>query len=129
MNIILFDGLCNLCNSTVNILIRHDTQNQLFFVAQQSNTGKNLMEKHNIIDDLKSVILIKFDTVFYKSDAAIEIAKLITGWPTVLKYSSIFPVRFRNWVYDLIANNRYRIFGKKDECVIPSVHHQGKFLV
>lgn len=129
MNIILFDGLCNLCNSTVNILIRHDTQNQLFFVAQQSNTGKNLMEKHNIIDDLKSVILIKEGSVFYKSDAAIEIAKLITGWPSVLKYSSIFPMRFRNWVYDLIANNRYRIFGKKDECVIPSVHHQGKFLV
>lgn len=129
MKIILFDGLCNLCNGTVNILIHHDTRKQFLFAAQQSNAGKKLMEKHNIPDDLKSVILIKDDFVFYKSDAVIEIAKLITGWPSLLKYGSIFPKRFRNWVYDLIANNRYQIFGKKDKCVIPSKENLGRFMV
>jgi predicted DCC family thiol-disulfide oxidoreductase YuxK len=129
MNIILFDGLCNLCSSTVNILIKHDTKDQLFFASQQGNTGRNLMDKYNIKDDLKSVILIKVDIVFYKSDAIIEIANLITGWPSVFKYGSLFPKRFRNWVYNMIANNRYRIFGKKDQCEIFDKKHQSKFLV
>lgn len=129
MNIILFDGLCNLCSSTVNTIIKHDTKNLFYFAAQQGNTGRDLMIKYNIKDDLKSVILIKADVVFYKSDAIIEIANLITGWPNLLKYGSFFPKRFRNWVYNMIANNRYRIFGKKDECEILGKEHQGKFLV
>lgn len=129
MNIILFDGLCNLCSSTVNILIKYDTENQLFFASQQSNVGKNLMIKYHIKDDAKSVVLIKADIVYYKSDAIIAIANLITGWPSILKYGSIFPVRFRNGVYNVIAKNRYRIFGKKDKCAIPSKMHQNKFLV
>jgi predicted DCC family thiol-disulfide oxidoreductase YuxK len=129
MNIVLFDGLCNLCSSTVNTIIKHDTKNQLFFASQQGYTGRNLMVKYNIKDDLKSVILIKVDIVFYKSDAIIEIATLITGWPKVFKYGSIFPKRFRNCIYNMIANNRYRIFGKKDKCEIPSKEHQAKFLI
>jgi predicted DCC family thiol-disulfide oxidoreductase YuxK len=129
MKIILFDGLCNLCNGTVSILIHYDTRKQFLFAAQQSNAGKNLIEKHNIPDDLKSIILIKDDFFFYKSDAVIEIAKLITGWPSLLKYGSIFPKSFRNWVYKVIANNRYRIFGKKDKCVIPSKENLTRFLV
>lgn len=129
MNIILFDGLCNFCSSTVNILIKYDTKNQLFFASQQSNAGKNLMIKYHIKDDAKSVVLIKADIVYYKSDAIIAIANLITGWPSILKYGSIFPVRFRNEVYNVIAKNRFRIFGKKDKCAIPSKTHQNKFLV
>jgi len=129
MNIILFDGLCNLCSSTVNILIKYDTENQLFFASQQSNAGKNLMIKYHIKDDANSVVLIKADIVYYKSDAIIAIANLITGWPSLLKYGSIFPVRFRNEVYNVIAKNRFRIFGKKDKCAIPSKTHQNKFLV
>ena len=129
MNIILFDGLCNLCSSTVKILIKYDTKNQLFFASQQGNAGRNLMLKYNIKDDLKSVILIKADIVFYQSDAVIEISNLITGWPNLLKYGSFFPKHFRNWVYNMISNNRYRIFGKKNECEIFGKKHQGKFLV
>ncbi len=129
MNIILFDGLCNLCSSTVKILIKYDTKNQLFFASQQGNAGRNLMIKYNIKDDLKSVILIKADIVFYQSDAIIEISNIITGWPNLLKYGSFFPKRFRNWVYHMISNNRYRIFGKKNECEIFGKEHQDKFLV
>lgn len=129
MNIILFDGLCNLCSSTVKILIKYDTKNQLFFASQQGNTGRNLIAKYKIKDDLKSVVLIKSEVVFYQSDAIIEIANLITGWPNLLKYGSFFPKGFRNWLYNLISNNRYRIFGKKDECEIIGKEHQDKFLV
>jgi predicted DCC family thiol-disulfide oxidoreductase YuxK len=129
MNIILFDGLCNLCSSTINVLIKYDTKNQLFFASQQSNAGKNLMVKYHIKDDAKSVVLIKSDIVYYKSDVIIEVANLITGWPTLLRYGSFFPKRFRNWVYNMISNNRYRIFGKKNECEIFGNKHQEKFLV
>jgi predicted DCC family thiol-disulfide oxidoreductase YuxK len=128
MNIVLFDGVCNLCNSTVLFLIKYDKNNQLHFAAQQSVYGKNLMQQTNIAGDNKSVILIKEGNVFYKSDAIIEIAKLIKGWPRIIKYTGIFPKGFRNAVYDLIANNRYQLFGKRDSCSVPSEINMKKFL-
>ncbi len=128
MNIVLFDGVCNLCNSTVLFLIKYDKSNNLHFAAQQSIYGKNLMQQINIAGDNKSVILIKEGNVFYKSDAVIEIATLIKGWPRILKYSGIFPKGFRNAVYDLIANNRYLLFGKRDSCSVPSEINMKKFL-
>jgi len=128
MNIVLFDGVCNLCNSTVLFLIKYDKNNYLHFAAQQSISGKNLMEEFNIAGDKKSVIFIKEGNVFYKSDAIIEIAKLIKGWPRIIKYTGIFPKGFRNAVYDLIANNRYLLFGKRDSCSVPSEINRKKFL-
>ena len=86
------------------------------------------MQQTNIAGDNKSVILIKEGNVFYKSDAIIEIAALIKGWPRILKYSGIFPKGFRNAVYDLIANNRYLLFGKRDSCSVPSEINMKKFL-
>ena len=128
MNIVLFDGVCNLCNSTVLFLIKYDKNNHLHFAAQQSISGKNLMEEFNILGDKKSVIFIKEGNVFYKSDAIIEIAKLIRGWSRIIKYTGIFPKGFRNAVYDLIANNRYLLFGKRDSCSVPSEINMKRFL-
>ena len=128
MNIVLFDGVCNLCNATVVFLIKHDTSNNLHFAAQQTAAGQNIMQQHGIIDDNKSVIFIKEDQVYFKSDAIIEIAKHIAGWPRFLKYGNILPKGFRNVLYDFIAKNRYRIFGQRTTCSIPSEATKNKFL-
>lgn len=128
MNIVLFDGICNLCNSTVSFLIKHDTNNNLHFAAQQTQSGKDIMRQYGIEDNSTTVILIKGDEVFYKSDAIIEITKLITGWPNVFRFGSHLPNGFRNLVYDFIAKNRYRLFGKRSICSTPTQTNMKKFL-
>jgi predicted DCC family thiol-disulfide oxidoreductase YuxK len=81
------------------------------------------------LDEGKSVIFIKDGIVFYKSDAIIEIAKQITGWPSILKFGFLFPKFFRDGIYDLIAKNRYFLFGKKETCSIPSEKDSKRFIV
>jgi predicted DCC family thiol-disulfide oxidoreductase YuxK len=120
MNIILFDGVCNLCNNSVSLLIKYDKNNIFRFAAMQTKAGENIIQEYHILNDRKSIILIKEGTVFYKSDAIIEIAKQITGWPSILKYGFLFPKFLRDGIYDLIAKNRYFLFGKKESCSIPS---------
>ena len=128
MNIVLFDGVCNLCNSTVLFLIKHDGNNQLHFAAQQTTKGQHILEQYGVNENCKSVVFIKNHVPYYKSDAIIEIVKLLTGWPKILTAGVLFPKCFRNWMYDLIANYRYKVFGKKDTCVIPSKTIEHKFI-
>lgn len=128
MNIVVFDGICNLCNRTVSFLIKNDTNNLLHFTAQQNQAGIDIMHQYGIEAANKSVIFIKEDKVFYKSDAIIEISKLLTGWPRILKYSYLVPKLLRDGIYDIIAVNRYRLFGKRTTCSIPTKEHQHKFL-
>jgi predicted DCC family thiol-disulfide oxidoreductase YuxK len=128
MNIVLFDGLCNLCNNTVLFLIKFDKNNNLHFAAQQSNAGIKIMNQFLVKQDARSVIFIKENIVYYKSDAIIEIAKLLSGWPRVAILAIVFPKFFRNWVYDLVAQNRYKIFGKQTVCTVPSKANEYKFL-
>jgi predicted DCC family thiol-disulfide oxidoreductase YuxK len=128
MNIVLFDGVCNLCDNTVLLLIKYDKNNQLHFAAQQSNAGIKLMDQYAINSNNASVIFIKNETVYVKSDAIIEIANFLTGWPSILKAGKFIPINIRNWIYDLIAKYRYKIFGKKKECAIPSKEHMHKFI-
>ncbi len=128
MNIILFDGVCNLCNSTVTFLIKHDKNNQLHFAAQQTSAGEKIKKQYHITDNHQSVIIIKNELVYFKSDAIIEIGKLLTGWPRILVVGVIFPAFFRNWLYDLIAKNRYKFFGKREICSVPSKELENKFI-
>jgi len=128
MNIILFDGLCNLCNRIVPILIKYDSKDKLSFSAQQSSAGIIIMNKHKLNSKNESVVFIKGKDVFFKSNAIIEIAKLITGWPSLFKYLTFFPKTFRDVVYDFIAKYRYRLFGKKSHCTVPSPSQLKKFV-
>ena len=128
MNIILFDGVCNLCNGTVLFLIKHDKKNNLHFAAQQSSAVNKIMQQYFVLNDSKSVVLIKDEKVYYKSDAIIEISKLLVGWPRLFIVISILPKGFRNWFYDIIANNRYKFFGKKEHSSIPSKANEHKFI-
>ena len=129
MNIVLFDGVCNLCNSTILFLIKHDTNHNLHFAATQTESGKNLMRQYNILDEEKSVFFIKEGIVFSKSNAVIEIAKQITGWPHIFKYGNLFPAFIRDGVYNLIAKNRYALMGTRDSCSIPSKVNMERFLL
>lgn len=129
MNIILFDGVCNLCGNSVSLLIKYDKNNIFRFAAMQTKAGENIMQEYPIFNDRKSIILIKQGTVFYKSDAIIEIAKQITGWPSILKYGFLFPKFLRDGIYDLIAKNRYFLFGKKDTCSTPSEKDIKRFIL
>jgi len=113
MNIVLFDGICNLCNASVRFISRHDKDSKIKFASLQSETAKQLLSKLNIdTNKIDSIIFISKEKIFFKSNAAIEISKLLDGVPHLLKYFQFIPRPVRDFVYDLIAKNRYRLFGK-----------------
>jgi predicted DCC family thiol-disulfide oxidoreductase YuxK len=118
--IILFDGFCNLCNGTVDFLLKRDHKKQFRFAPLQSETGKLLIQKFEIPSNTDSVILIKLNRIYFESDAAIEIAGIL---PFPWKLGVIFkivPKKIRNGLYRWIAKNRYRWFGKRTTCRIPT---------
>jgi predicted DCC family thiol-disulfide oxidoreductase YuxK len=127
--IILFDGICNFCNYWVNFIIDHDTKNIFKFAALQSEKGSELLDKFNLPkNDFDSFILISQNKVYKKSTAAFEIAKHLNGWPKIISPLRFLPVYITDFFYDLIAKNRYRIFGKKEACRIPTKEEKSKFL-
>ena len=128
MNIIVFDGVCNFCNRIVQIIIRHDPSAQIHFAAQQSEAGERLMKELAIKESSNSVLFVKDGLVYYQSDAVIEIAKLLTGWPSLFRYTIIVPRFMRNYIYQLLAANRYRLFGKQAQCMVPKEEEKGRFL-
>lgn len=128
-NIILFDGVCNFCNSSVNKIIKHDKKNRFKFAALQSEIGKKLLQKHSI-DSTKidSIILIENDVAFIKSSAILKISKHLNGIYPLAYGFIIIPTFLRDAVYDFIARNRYKWWGKKDSCMIPTQEVKSKFI-
>ena len=128
--IILFDGLCNLCDATVQFIIKRDTKDVFRFVSLQSDLGRELLQKLPIEFQLTdSVILYESEKVFfYKSQAVFEIVKSIGGIYYCLLIFKLLPNTITNTVYDFIAKNRYRWWGKKESCLVPSKDLQSKFL-
>lgn len=126
---ILFDGVCNLCNGSVVFIIKRDKKDLFRFAAIQSDEGQELIKKHKI-DTLKvdSILLIDGERYFSKSTAALKIARYLSGGYPLLYGFMILPRFFRNWVYDIIARNRYKWFGKKESCMIPTPELKSKFL-
>ncbi len=114
--IILFDGICNLCNSSVNFILKRDKKKQFHFVSLQSDEGKELIKRYKIPQETDSVILIRKNEIFIESDAALKIIGLL---PTPWKWLTIFkiiPIKWRNKIYNWVAKNRYKWFGKRDVC-------------
>ena len=128
--IILFDGVCNLCNDSVQFIIERDKSDVFRFASLQSEVGQKLTTERGIDQEaMDSIILIEPGIAYYeKSTAALEISKHLTGGYSMLRYFSFLPEGFRNGVYDIIAKNRYKWFGKKDECMIPNPELKAKFL-
>lgn len=126
--VILFDGVCNLCNSSVNFVIDRDPQGTIYFAPLQSEYARKLLEKHQIGMELNTIVLLEDGKVYDRSTAALRIARLLNGpWP--LLYASIVMPRFiRDGVYRWIARNRYRWFGKTQACRVPTPELQARFL-
>ncbi len=127
--IILFDGVCNLCNSSVIFAIKRDKNDLFRFAALQSEVGEKLVSKFNIdTSKTDSIILIDGEKYFEKSSAALHIAKHLSGgWPLLYSFI-ILPKFIRDSVYNFIAKNRYKWYGKKESCMIPTPELQAKFL-
>lgn len=128
--LILFDGVCNLCNSSVLYVIKRDKTNQFMFTALQSEAGQQIIDHFNInTSKVDSILLYTPEKgITYKSTAALKIASKL-GFPTyLLSVFLIVPSFIRNWVYDFVAKNRYKWYGKKDACMIPTPELKSKFL-
>jgi predicted DCC family thiol-disulfide oxidoreductase YuxK len=128
-DIVLFDGVCNLCNSSVQLIIKHDKKRKFQFASIQSEFGKLQISKYQI-DTRKtdSVIYIKNNNVYSRSAAALRIVKQLDGlWPLLFIFI-VIPPFIRNLIYDFIARNRYKWFGKKESCMIPSHDLKSRFL-
>jgi len=128
--IILFDGICNLCDATVQFIIKRDKKDKFRFVALQSELGQQII-KHIGIDTSKTDSIILYEpghAYYYKAEAAIKIAKQLGSFFPLMGAFSILPTWLSNKVYDYVAKNRYKWYGKKDECMIPTPEMKTKFL-
>jgi predicted DCC family thiol-disulfide oxidoreductase YuxK len=128
-DIMLFDGVCNLCNGAVLFIIKRDKNDRFRFAALESDIGQELLDKHQIDPNkIDSIVLVSGDSAFAKAGAALRIARHLSGlWP-VLYSLVIIPKFISNAVYDFIARNRYKWFGKKESCMIPTPELRSKFL-
>ena len=129
LKIILFDGVCNLCNSSVQFIIKRDPESRFRFAALQSPFVQEQLRKFNLpVNQLYSVMLIENGRVFQKSTAALKIAlSLGGGWPLLYGFILVPPF-MRNWIYDWIAANRFKWFGKRAECMIPTPELKARFI-
>ena len=129
-SLILFDGVCNLCNTSVLYVIKHDADNRFLFAPLQSNIGQQIIAKYNL-DTSKTDSILLYSAgkgLKVKSTAALYIAKRLGLPNNLLSVFLIVPAFIRNWVYDFIAKNRYRWYGKKDNCMIPTPELKSKFI-
>ncbi|MGM5471285.1 thiol-disulfide oxidoreductase DCC family protein [Flavobacteriaceae bacterium LMO-SS05] len=128
--LVLFDGVCNLCNASVKYIIKHDKTDLFRFTPLQSEVGQHLIAKYHIDPSKTDSILLYSEKkgIYYKSTAALKIASHL-GFPrSSMSIFLIIPPFIRNWVYDYIAKNRYKWYGKRESCMVPTPELQAKFL-
>jgi len=128
MKVILFDGECNFCDQSVQFIIKRDPQGIYKFASLQSEIGQNLLKQYNIPADIDSFILIDGIKWFGKSSAALHVCKNLSGLWRAFHFLLIIPTPIRDFFYDIIAKNRYKWFGKKDSCLLPSPEIRKRFL-
>ena len=128
--IILFDGFCNLCDSSVQYVIKHDKKDIFRFVAIQSDLGQKIL-KHIGINPIHTDSIVLYEpgiSYYYKSTAALQIAKALSGVFTLAIVFTLLPTGISDTIYDYIAKNRYKWYGKKETCMIPILELKAKFL-
>ena len=130
IQIILFDGVCNFCNFWVNFVIKRDKEDLFRFAALQSEKAKELISKFNFdASKQDTFILIAGDKLYTKSTAVLMICKQLIGLIKILYPFIILPKFFRDFIYDLVAENRYKLFGRKESCRVPTEEEKQKFLI
>jgi predicted DCC family thiol-disulfide oxidoreductase YuxK len=127
--LILFDGVCNFCDDAVNFIIKRDKKNIFIFAALQSKAGREILLKNKLdTEDLYTMVVVKDGKLFRKSNASLLITRhLPFPWPFLYIFKLV-PFFIRDFFYDLFAKNRYRFFGKKESCMIPTAEVRSRFL-
>ncbi|MDM5234645.1 thiol-disulfide oxidoreductase DCC family protein [Lysinibacillus pakistanensis] len=126
--IILFDGVCNFCDSSVQFIIKHDQAAYFQFASIQSDIGQALLAKYNVSENVDSVILIEHGKAYAESTAALRISRKLDGFWPICYLFTLVPPFLRNSVYRVVAKNRYRLFGQKKMCLLPTPSQQKRFL-
>ncbi|WP_339145713.1 MULTISPECIES: thiol-disulfide oxidoreductase DCC family protein [unclassified Sutcliffiella] len=127
--ILLFDGVCNLCNSMVTFVIKRDKKATFKFASLQSDVGQNILKEHSLpMTEFDSFYYVEGKRIFTKSSAALKVAKELDGAWKLFYPLILIPKPLRDIVYSYVAKNRYRWFGKKDQCMLPNPEMQKRFL-
>ncbi len=127
--IVIFDGYCNFCSSSVHFIIRRDRKRYFTFAASQTGEGQNIIARYSLGEMAEhSIVLIEHEKVYRKSTAALKIARQLgKGWQLIY-VCLIIPPGFRDFIYDLVARSRYRLFGKSERCFVPDPAIRERFL-
>ncbi|MFJ7917728.1 MULTISPECIES: thiol-disulfide oxidoreductase DCC family protein [unclassified Lysinibacillus] len=126
--IILFDGVCNFCDSSVQFIIKYDKVEYFQFASIQSEAGQALLAQYKVPENIDSVILIEQGKVYFESTAALKICRRLDSFWPVNYIFIIIPPSIRNKMYRLFAKNRYRLFGRKEVCLLPTSSQRKRFL-
>jgi predicted DCC family thiol-disulfide oxidoreductase YuxK len=128
-DVVIFDGVCKLCTHSVAFILRHEAAPALRFAPMQSPAGRHLMEQFGIDPtQMKTFVVIADGRAYLRSDAAIRISRFFRGAWRWLGIVKIVPRPIRDYVYDVVARNRYRWFGRHDACIVPTPELQARFL-
>ena len=127
--VILFDGVCNFCNGAVNFTIKRNKDKTIKFAPLQSEAGRELVKQYGLPEnDMRSFLFIENENIYNRSTAALRVCRHLKGlWPLCYGFI-IVPPFIRNGVYDFISKNRYKLFGQKEECMVPSADVRARFL-
>jgi predicted DCC family thiol-disulfide oxidoreductase YuxK len=127
--VILFDGVCNFCNSAVNFVLKQDKKSVFRFAPLQSEAGKTLLQQYNLSGhDLESFVLIDDGKVYKKASASLKVMSRLPWYWQAAQVFWLIPRFLRNGLYDVVAKNRYKWFGKREECMIPTPGMKNRFL-
>lgn len=127
-HIILFDGVCNFCNWNVQFIMKHDPHHKFLFASLQSDVGLQLLNEYKVSSKEDSLILINYHRYYTQSTAALKIARHLNGIFPLLYIFILIPRPIRNFLYRIIANNRYKWFGKRTNCKVPTPQEKKRFL-
>lgn len=127
--LILFDGVCNFCNSSVNFIIKNDKTDHFRFLPLQSERGKKIIAQYNLDpENFQTVILLEQGRIYTRSTAALRIARKLSGGWKLMYGFVIVPSVVRDFFYNIVARNRYKWWGQRDSCMIPTPEVKRKFL-
>ena len=128
-HVIIFDGICNFCNGAVNFIIKRDHSNQFIFAPMQSPTAQKLIAEYGVEKvGFDTFLLIKNNQCYFRTDAAFQITKDLRGLWYLFQILKVLPRPVRDYFYRLFARNRYSIFGKTEQCMVPTPELKNKFL-
>jgi predicted DCC family thiol-disulfide oxidoreductase YuxK len=128
-NLVIFDGVCNFCTKFVQFVLRHESDHVLLFAPMQSTTGSRIMRELGIDpSDTETFVVISGGEAFTRSDAAIRLTGHLRGGWNVLRIFAVLPRPVRDWAYGVVARNRYRWFGRYDQCMVPSAAIRDRFI-